>query len=77
MEQRDTTGNLLTTFGFHFLRKPSLLYKFCEPGDVFRQKNRVVNQLFVTLIAEHNRLTFVAPRTGRKQALGFCTATIC
>ncbi|MDQ5916749.1 MAG: hypothetical protein QG584_2643 [Pseudomonadota bacterium] len=76
MEQHNTAGNFLPTFGFCFLGEAFLSYKCCELNNVFRQKYRVMNKFFVTLVAEHYRLTFDATLTGKKNPLGLCAATV-
>jgi len=76
MKQRHTTCNWFATFSFHFLGESSPFHKFSKLGDVFRKKHWVVNKLFVTLIAEYDRLSFVAPWADGKHAIGLCASTV-
>ncbi len=48
-------------FQFFFFAEASLFHQNGKPGNVFWKKHEIVNQLFVILVAENDRLSFVAP----------------
>jgi hypothetical protein len=63
VQEADTPSDAVPLRTFVPLRKPAGLYELAEPLDVLRHQHRVVQELFMALVAEDVGLPFVVPGT--------------
>jgi hypothetical protein len=76
VEERNTTGDLLEAIRFLVFRESTPADEFSETSNILGEQNGIVQEQFMTFIAEHPGLRFVVPRTARKYRVSLRASAI-
>jgi hypothetical protein len=67
-EKSDSSSELRSVRGFLIFGKAAALHQRSKPFNILQQEDRIVDQLFVTIVAEDDRFLFMIPRANSEYA---------